>query len=170
MKTKIVCQLDTNGLFVGLTTADESPLEEGVYLLPAGTVDAPEPEHKDGFNSKWNGSVFVKVPVPKPKTEPVATPPSVAQLKAQALAQTRIERAPIVNVLDGMQASALVKGDTAKALEIETAKQGLKDLTKIDLSACVTADDFKAKIMQRYREIAAALPADLRGAFAEALQ
>jgi hypothetical protein len=170
MKTKTVCQLDRNGFFTGLTTADESPLEPGVFLLPAGAVDAPEPEHKDGFSSKWNGSGFVKVPVPGQAPEPVTTPPTVAELKAQALAQTRMERAPIVNVLDGMQASALVKGDTTRALEIETAKQGLKDLTKIDLSACVTAYDFKAKIMQRYREIAAALPADLRGAFAEALQ
>jgi hypothetical protein len=96
--------------------------------------------------------------------------PSLADLKEQALAQVRSQRAPIINVLDGMQSSANFKGETAKAAALETAKQSLKDLTKIDLSACVTADDFKAKIMQRYREVAAALPADLRIAFAEALQ
>jgi hypothetical protein len=96
--------------------------------------------------------------------------PSLADLKAQALAQARLQRQPILSVLDGMQSSANFKGENAKAAALETAKQGLKDLTKIDLSACVTADDFKAKIMQRYREIAAALPADLRGAFAEALK
>ena len=96
--------------------------------------------------------------------------PSLTDLKAQALVQARLQRQPILSVLDGMQASALVKGESGKATAIEAAKQGLKDLTKIDLSACTTADEFKAVIMNRYRQIAADLPAELRIAFAEALQ
>lgn len=96
--------------------------------------------------------------------------PKPSDLKDAALVRTRLQRQPILGVLDGMQSSALTKSDTTKAAVIETAKQGLKDLTKIDLSTCVTADDFKAAIMTRYREIAAALPVDVRIAFGEALQ
>lgn len=112
----------------------------------------------------WTVSAVDTIFVPAP------VPPSVADLKLQALALARSQRAPIINVLDGMQASALTATDLTKAQAIQTAKQGLKDLTKIDLSACTTADDFKSKIMTRYREIAAALPVDVRIAFAEALQ
>lgn len=170
MTTKIVCQLDFNGLFIGLTDADESPLELGVFLLPAGAVDAPAPELIEGFDFKWEGSKFLKIAKSQVINPPPPPPPSVADLKLQALALARSQRAPIINVLDGMQASALTAADLTKAQAIQTAKQGLKDLTKIDLSACQTADDFKRVIMDRYRQIAAALPVDVRIAFAEALQ
>lgn len=40
--TKIVHQTDYEGWYVGETVADESPLEPGVYLMPAGAYeDAP---------------------------------------------------------------------------------------------------------------------------------
>lgn len=94
----------------------------------------------------------------------------VAGVRAAALTKVREQRQGTLAMLDGMQASALTKTESARATAIEGAKQGLRDLTKIDLSACVTADDFKATIMTRYRQIAAALPLDVRIAFAEALQ
>lgn len=83
--------------------------------------------------------------------------------------QARTIRQEIINLLDGMQASAMTLGNTARAQVIETAKQGLRDITKTDLSACTTADQMKAVIMLRYRVIASALPADVITAFKVAL-
>jgi hypothetical protein len=42
---KIAYQTDANGYFVGLTEADESPLEEGVLIIPRGAYldEPPEP-------------------------------------------------------------------------------------------------------------------------------
>ena len=44
MQTKIVSQLDATGYFVGETVAYESPLEPGVFLVPAGAIDRPPPK------------------------------------------------------------------------------------------------------------------------------
>jgi hypothetical protein len=43
MSTKPVPQLDSAGLFAGMTVADESPMEPGVWLLPAGALDVSPP-------------------------------------------------------------------------------------------------------------------------------
>lgn len=53
--TKPVCQLDTNGYYRGQTEADLSPLEanDGVYLLPAHTIDTAPPTPKDGHAARW---------------------------------------------------------------------------------------------------------------------
>lgn len=62
---KTVVQLDSDGYFVGTTTADESPKEPGVYLMPAGTVDTEAPAVPDGQRAKWdNGWVFEDIPAP----------------------------------------------------------------------------------------------------------
>lgn len=40
---KTVYQLDPSGYYVGPTEADESPLEPGVWLIPAGCIEIPPP-------------------------------------------------------------------------------------------------------------------------------
>jgi hypothetical protein len=95
--------------------------------------------------------------------------PSIAELILRAQAEMRVQRQPIIAVCDGLQASALAKGDTATALVIETAKQGLRDITKIVLTDCTSHEQMKAKVMARYVEIASASPA-LKAAFSEALR
>lgn len=46
-------------MLAGETLADESPLEPGVYLVPAGAVlVAPPPSWPDDKWPRWNGSVW----------------------------------------------------------------------------------------------------------------
>ena len=74
---KNVIQLDNNGYFLGVTVADESPLEPGVFLYPANTVDADIPDIPDGHRALWNnGWVIEAIPVPvtpEPEPEPELT-------------------------------------------------------------------------------------------------
>lgn len=104
------------------------------------------------------------------ENDPALPPePTHAELVEQAKAATRIQRQPIITVLDGLQSTALTKGDTAKALAIETAKQGLRDITDTDLSACTTFEEMRLTIKHAYAVLAAALPVDIRKAFSDAI-
>lgn len=94
--------------------------------------------------------------------------PTHAQLWERAIAEMRALRQPILDVLDGLQASALALGQQERADVIETAKQGLRDITKLDLSACATYDEMRAAVGAAYAALAASLPADLRQAFKDA--
>ena len=95
--------------------------------------------------------------------------PSHSELVEIAKAATRIQRQPVISILDGLQPSSLVKGETARALLIETAKQGLRDITNTDLSACTTYEEMRLKVKAAYIALAVALPADIRLAFSEAV-
>lgn len=60
MDEKTVFQTDTAGHFIGVTVADESPMEPGVFLMPRGCVDAQPPSlilHTDeaGAVIAWTG-------------------------------------------------------------------------------------------------------------------
>jgi hypothetical protein len=99
MSTKPVSQLDAAGHFVCLTLADESPLEPGVWLLPAMTVDALPPgtyepaempgamgvftpDWPAGEWPRWNGSAFGLVTWQPPEPGVIAEPDPVAKLQA----------------------------------------------------------------------------------------
>lgn len=88
MTQKQVCQLDAESYFVGFTLADESPLEQGVYLLPAGAVDTTAPSIPEGKKAKWNGS-WVYEDIPKPEPEPEPEDPTPEQIKAEIVAATQ---------------------------------------------------------------------------------
>lgn len=67
MTTKTVFQIDSSGLYVGATLADESPLEPGVWLLPAKTVEpVPPAQWPDDKWPRWSGSGWVLVNKPQP--------------------------------------------------------------------------------------------------------
>ena len=51
---KMVAQLDADGYFQGMTTAQESPLEPGIYLMPALSVNAEEPAPMQDHLPVWN--------------------------------------------------------------------------------------------------------------------
>jgi hypothetical protein len=96
---KQVIQLDAAGYFVGFTTADESPLEEGVYLMPAGTIDTNAPVIPEGKRAKWDGAwVFEDIPQPEPEPEPIDPAkllPSADQIEALRKIAYREESDPL---------------------------------------------------------------------------
>jgi hypothetical protein len=77
MTQKTAYQFDGSGLFQGETEADESPLEPGVYLLPAGcTFVAPPKSVPDGKWPRWTGFNWTFATKPKP-AEPKPEDPVV---------------------------------------------------------------------------------------------
>lgn len=86
---KLVSQLDQNGYFISATVADESPLEKGVFLIPAGAVGAAPPALELGFRQKWDGAAWIKEPIPAPVPDPV---PTLEEFKALKNAEINVAR------------------------------------------------------------------------------
>lgn len=63
MTTKIVYQYDIAGMFTGETEADESPMEPGVFLIPAYCVEIAPPEYSGDQWPRWNGAKWQLVTV-----------------------------------------------------------------------------------------------------------
>lgn len=73
MRTKEVYQLDRNGVFIGVETSYESPLEPNVFLIPAGCVEIEPPSFKEGQYAQWTGLKWVIKDIPVPTPEEVET-------------------------------------------------------------------------------------------------
>jgi hypothetical protein len=55
MTAKIVYQTDLNGIFIRPAEADPCPIEEGVWLIPAGCVELPPPATPADKAAYWDG-------------------------------------------------------------------------------------------------------------------
>jgi len=53
-----VYQTDGQGVFVGTTYARESPLEPGVFLIPAGCVEVAPPSFTAGQVARWSAGAW----------------------------------------------------------------------------------------------------------------
>lgn len=95
--------------------------------------------------------------------------PTLAQLQTSALAQVRTLRTSLMNVLDGLQSSALATGNAELATQLEAAKQGARDITKVDVSSCTTAGDIANAYKAAWATVAAGAPESVKRLFAEAL-
>lgn len=91
----LVYQTRADGVLVGYVEADESPLEPGVFLIPAGCVKKEPPEFGPPNRARWTGKKWVIEPIPEedepPEPEPAEgdVPASVSDRQfAQALAET----------------------------------------------------------------------------------
>jgi hypothetical protein len=84
---KQVCQLDDEGYFVGMTTADESPLEPGVYLIPRGALDVAPPLPVEGKMVRWDGE-WVYEDIPQP---PLPPEPTFEEILENAYLRRRVE-------------------------------------------------------------------------------
>ena len=114
MNFKVVSQLDAAGYYVGVTFADESPLEPGVFLLPGGAIDAPVPSVPEGKRAKWAGDWgFEDLPQPKPELvppqpKPELVPPQPKQLTSLEFLDLFTE-AEQVTVVSTTMTSPIVK-------------------------------------------------------------
>ena len=81
-----VCQLDSDGYFIGVTVADLSR-EDGTYLIPGGCVDAPAPSIPDGNRARWTGTKFAFETIPVPPAPEPPPPPTQEQIIAAFSAQ-----------------------------------------------------------------------------------
>lgn len=127
---KTVSQLDPAGYYIGPTTAEESPLEPGVFLIPAGAVDkAPPANIEPGkryrpWGAGWRGEA---VPQPEPAQEvPKLSPAELRRLEILGrlaeidAASARPLRDVVGALVAGLPAPEFAAGKLA-ALEAEAA-------------------------------------------------
>jgi len=78
------CRPDS-GVYLGCSTADESPLEPGVFLVPAHATIIPPPDAKEGRHAVFDGARWTIQPIPQPEKPEPPPPPTDAQLAAAAI-------------------------------------------------------------------------------------
>jgi len=101
MTEKTVYQTDYNGVYVGTTTADESPLEPGVFLVPAGCVEQAPPTIPGGQFARWDGRAWAledipvapQAPEPAPQPEPEPQTPEQVQKAFEDAIQLHMDNA-----------------------------------------------------------------------------
>lgn len=93
----IVYQTDDNGVLTGHTVADPSPLEDGVWLIPAGCVQEAPPPFTEGTIPVWTGSGWVVKNLPPPEAPPDTPPLTDAELLA--LERARMVVSPMQGIL-----------------------------------------------------------------------
>lgn len=71
MKEKIVYQLDSEGYFVESVIADESPLEPGVFMIPAHCIEVEPPPAINYTARRWAGKWIYEDMYTDTESEPV---------------------------------------------------------------------------------------------------
>lgn len=125
-----------------------------------------------GFEDLSEESIAQKglIEITKLEAEIILQPqPSMTEVKANVLDFARALRFPIVSILDGLQSSANTTGDITLALQIESLKVGLRNITATDLSAAQTKEQALKSIVDAYKLIAASAPASIKAYFLDVL-
>lgn len=174
MSRKVVVQLDAAGFYLGPAWAYESPLEPGVYPLPAGAVDAPLPEPAPDMLARWSGSEWVYEPAPLPEEDPQPSHQELETLSRLAAKSTAISMLPL---LTSMQVDAIASGEEIETGEppapvaVSSLIKSFKDQLlaipdSVDLSACTTRAEMDDAIQAAYFALVMGVPVELRARFA----
>lgn len=86
MKTKSVTQLDEFGYFLGTSIAYESPLEPGVFHIPANAIDVKPPTVPANKRARWVDGMWQYEDMPViPDIKPAPIPEKTKSQQAQAI-------------------------------------------------------------------------------------
>lgn len=111
--------------YLGEGQADESPLESGVFLIPAHATETAPPAEVAGKTRHFEAGAWSLRDIPPPPAPPVKTPEEIAAEEAAAQAAREMEIAlaalPAMLAYVGAKADAPVSIKT-KAAELEAAK------------------------------------------------
>lgn len=91
MNQKTVYQLDFEGFLLYPTVADESPLEPGIFLIPAGCVDVEPLPPAPGKRQRFVDGAFVYVDVPPDQPLPPGVPPTLEHLRVAKINEIKLE-------------------------------------------------------------------------------
>jgi hypothetical protein len=180
-----------SGEFLGTDQADTSPLEPGVFLMPAYATSVVPPAagarqvavfDGNGWQLKpdWRGhSYWLADGTPGSITELGVAPPAHAlntppapplhELKAKAIAQMRALRPAVFATLAGLQSEALTLGNNGFAKAVTVLQQRLRDLPTTDLSKCQTQADIEATVKAAWAGLSEGAPPKLIKALANAV-
>jgi hypothetical protein len=94
MSTKTVYQTSPDGWYLGLAIAFESPLEPGVFHIPAGCVEERPPGAPAGHWPKWTDAGWTIEALPPPEETPEPLPPGMPTISDrqffQGLAESEV--------------------------------------------------------------------------------
>lgn len=128
---------DHSGIFTGASDADESPLEEGVWLVPANATTIEPPFLQAGQRARFSNAQWTIENIPAPIAEAPAVP-TLDEVKALKVAEINAAAegaiAPITSVY------SLAERDTWPIQEAEAVAWTADNLTQTPiLTAIATA-------------------------------
>jgi hypothetical protein len=110
-KFMLVYNYDYDGCFIGVSEADESPLEPNVYLIPAYATTVEVPQFNEGFIPVWNGESWdikdISLEIPKPEEPVESNPKTYAELLEEKIIRLENENATLKDTVDILGISLL---------------------------------------------------------------
>jgi hypothetical protein len=104
-----------SGVYCGQDIADESPLEPGVYLIPALATDIEPPTLASNQIAKFENGAWKIENVPIPPIPDLIPAPTADQIKQQKINDLDKEYNPKFDSLTLAWATAYMSGDTVTA-------------------------------------------------------
>lgn len=125
---RIVYQANADGYYIGTAEADESPLEPGVYLIPAGCIETPPPTIENGQVARLVDGHWSVERIPKPGA---AAPDRRAEIEAELTAIDAASARPMRAIVGG----TATQDDRDRLADLETQASTLR----AELSALSTS-------------------------------